>query len=140
MTTPAAYLAIAVLAGVALFQVGLAAGKPWRHVAWGGRHRGVLPTRLRIASTIAAAAVYPLLIAYVASSAGLAPGWTLPGAGSAMRWALTGFFLVGAVINAVSRSPIERWWAPIALLVAGCCALFTPLTVPDRSPIIGPPG
>ena len=40
-----------------------------------------------------------------------------------MMWALTGFFLLGAVINAVSRSPIERWWAAIALLVAGCCAL-----------------
>ena len=29
MTTPAAYLAIALLAGIALFQVGLAVGRPW---------------------------------------------------------------------------------------------------------------
>jgi hypothetical protein len=123
MTTPAAYLAIALLAGIVLFQAGLAAGKPWGRAAWGGRHRGVLPTRLRIASAIVAVAVYPLLIACVASSAELAPGRTLPGAGSAMMWVLTGLFFLGAVINAVSRSPIERWWAPIALLIAGCCAL-----------------
>jgi len=122
MTTPAAYLAIALLAGIALFQVGLAVGRPWGRAAWGGRHSGILPTRLRIASA-AAAAAYPLLIAYIASSAELAPGWALPGAGTALMWALTGFFLLGGVINAVSRSPIERWWSPIALLVAGCCAL-----------------
>jgi hypothetical protein len=123
MTKPAAYLAIAVLAGIALFQAGLAAGKPWGRAAWGGRHPGVLPMRLRIASAIVAAAVYPLLIAYVASSAEIVSAWALPGAGSAMMWALTGFFLVGAVMNAASRSPLERWWAPLALLVAGCCAL-----------------
>jgi len=119
----AAYLAIAVLTGITLFQVGLAIGKPWGRAAWGGQHSGVLPTRLRIASAIVAGAVYPLLMAYIASSAELAPGWALPGAGTAMMWALVGFFLLGAVMNAVSRSPIERWWAPIALLVAGCCAL-----------------
>lgn len=98
-------------------------GMPWGRAAWGGQHRGVLPTRLRIASAIVAATVYPLLIAYIASSAELTPGWDLPGAGIAIMWVLTGFFLLGAAINAVSRSPIERWWALIALLVAGCCAL-----------------
>jgi len=123
MTTLAACLAIAVLAGVALFQVGLAIGRPWGRAAWGGQHGRILPTRLRIASAIVAAAVHPLLIACIASSAELAPGWAMPGAGTAMMWALTGFFLLGVVMNAVSRSPIERWWAPIALLVAGCCAL-----------------
>jgi hypothetical protein len=122
MTTPAAYLAIALLAGIALFQVGLAIGRPWGRAAWGGQHSGILPTRLRIASATAAA-VYPLLIAYIASSAELARGWTLPGAGTATMWALAGFFLLGGVINAASQSPIERWWAPIALLVAACCAL-----------------
>ena len=124
MTKPAAYLAIAAIAGVALFQVGLAAGRPWGRAAWGGQHHGVLPTRFRIASAVAAIAVYPLLIAYIAASAGLTPGWALPGAGAAMMWALAGFFLLGAVMNAVSRSPIERWWAPVALLVAGCCAVI----------------
>jgi len=123
MTTAAAYLAIAVMTGVVLFQIGLAAGKPWGRAAWGGQHSGILPRRLRIASAIVAAAVYPLLIAYIASSAELAPGRALPGAGAAMMWALAGFFVLGAVMNAVSRSPIERWWAPVALLLAGCCAL-----------------
>ena len=123
LTTLAAYVAIALLAVIALFQVGLAVGTPWGAAAWGGQHRGVLPMRLRLASAMVAAGVYPLLMAYVASSAELVPGWALPGAGATMMWVLTGIFLLGTVVNAFSRSPIERWWAVIALLVAGCSAL-----------------
>ncbi len=42
-------------AGVAAFQVALAAGAPWGAAAWGGAKKGVLPTEFRIGSVISAA-------------------------------------------------------------------------------------
>jgi hypothetical protein len=121
--TTAAIIAVVALAGVTLFQVCLAAGAPWGRASWGGQHSGVLPKRLRIASGIAALAVYPLLIAYVVSSAGLVDRPALPGAGARAMWATSGLFLLGTLMNAVSRSPVERWWALVTLLIAGCCAV-----------------
>jgi len=124
MTTGAAFIAIAALFGLTLFQIGLAAGAPWESASWGGVHTRVLPIRYRIASAIAATTVYPLLIAYVASSARLVGPLALPGAGAKMTWAVTGVFLLGTVMNLVSRSRIERWWALVTLLIAGCCVII----------------
>jgi hypothetical protein len=97
----------ALLAGVALFQVGLAAGAPWGSAAWGGSHPGRLPGRLRVASAASA-----VLIGSVAAIAA-APG--LVGAGTRTRVlrAAAIYLAVGTPLNAVSRSPVERVWAPI---------------------------
>ena len=50
----AALTAAAGLAGIVLFQLGLAAGAPFGRAAWGGTHPGVLPAQLRVASVVAA--------------------------------------------------------------------------------------
>ncbi len=67
--TLAASIAVALLAVVWLFQLALALGAPLGRAAWGGRHEGVLPTRLRAASAFAAIVVYPLIIIYVLGAA-----------------------------------------------------------------------
>lgn len=116
----AAIIAIVLLGVVTVFQVLLAAGAPWGAAAWGGQHPGVLPTGYRIASGVAAVAVYPLLALYVIAAAGLADISWLPGPTAAM-WVMFGFFALGTLSNAFSRSPIERIWAPVNLALAVCC-------------------
>lgn len=118
----AAFTAVALLAVVTVFQVGLALGRPWGAAAWGGRHRGVLPTRLRVASGIVALVIYPLLMVVVLDSAGVVT-LEMPGTGSVAMWVLTGLFGVGALMNLASRSPVERLWAPLVLVIAVCCAI-----------------
>lgn len=46
-----AYLAVVILAGLAVFQVLLAAGRPLGRFAWGGQH-DVLPPNLRTGSLV----------------------------------------------------------------------------------------
>jgi hypothetical protein len=120
----AASVAVVSLALVGVFQVALALGAPLGHAAWGGRHEGVLPTRLRMASGVAGLVVYPLMGLFVLASAGLlSPGW-LPGTGKAGMWFLTGFFTLGALANFASRSKAERYWGPVSLLIAACCGFI----------------
>lgn len=120
--TFAAVLAVVLVAIVAIFQLALALGAPLGRAAWGGRNEGVLPMRLRIASGLAAIVVYPLIALYVLASADLIDLEWLPTAVTGM-WVLTGFFTLGTVANLASRSKIERIWAPVSLVMAGCCAI-----------------
>jgi hypothetical protein len=120
----AAILAVVLLVAIAAFQLALAFGAPWGAAAWGGQNPGVLPRQLRIASGIAALAVYPLIIALVLASAELIDDGWLPVDGSLLMWILAGLLGVGAVMNFVSRSPPERRWGAVALTVALCCVLI----------------
>lgn len=115
---------VALLAVITVFQLALAAGVPWGAAAWGGNHRGTLPTRLRVASGVAGLVVYPSLIAILLAAGGvLEIGW-IPRPGPTALWILTGFFGLGVVANLASRSRVERWWAPVALVIAlGCATL-----------------
>lgn len=95
------------LAGVAAFQIALALGAPWGAAAWGGAHLGVLPGRLRAASTAGA-------VAWV-GAAGVAAG--VVGGDTARRRVLrgaTGFAGLGVLLNAASPTRIERAiWVPL---------------------------
>lgn len=101
----------------------MALGAPLGKAAWGGQHEGVLPTRLRVASGVAAVVVYPLIIVLVLASVGRIAGEWLPWTGTAVTWVLAGVFTVGGMANLASRSKIERYWAPISLVIAGCCGI-----------------
>lgn len=99
--------AAATYAGVAGFQVALAAGAPWGVAAWGGAHEGVLPMGFRVGSVVSAG-VWGLVAASLGTS------W--PPA----RWrrpVLTGLAVLAPVsfaMNLATPSPIERAiWAPI---------------------------
>lgn len=120
--TLAAVLAVALVTIVGVFQLALALGAPLGKAAWGGRNEEVLPTRLRIASGLAAIVVYPFIAVYVLASADLLNLEWLP-IGATGMWVLTGFFTLGTVANLASKSKIERVWAPVSLAIAICCAI-----------------
>lgn len=92
--------------GVSAFQAALALGLPWGAAAWGGRHSGVLPARLRLASAVAA----PLLAGVGAVGVGRLSS------GRVRRRVLMGtaaYAGVGVVMNGASPSPVERAiWTP----------------------------
>jgi len=117
----AAVVAAALMGVVGIFQLSLALGAPLGSIAWGGAQRGVLPTRLRVASAFAGLVLYPILILLVLRAGEVTTiGWDT---GSAGMWALTGLFGLGTLTNIASRSKPERWWALMSLAIAVCCAL-----------------
>lgn len=77
--------------------------------------------RFRVASGVAGIVVYPVIGVVVADSGGIVE---LGVGGNAVMWILSGLFTLGTVANAASRSPVERWWAPVSFAVAICCAVI----------------
>jgi len=100
-----AFLGLAVLGGLAVFQVLLVAGAPLGRFAWGGQSE-VLPTRLRIGSAVSVVlyGVFALLMLQAAGAVTVLPRGPV---GIAI-WVLAGYFTLGIVMNAVSRSRPER--------------------------------
>ena len=118
----AAVVACALLAGLAVFQVAVAAGAPLGHLAWGGKHR-VLPTGLRIASAISVLlyAGIASLIWWAADSASEAGDPS----NSVAIWVLTAYFGIGILMNAASRSRPERFvMTPVVLVLTVCCLVI----------------
>lgn len=124
MSFVAAFVAVTLLLVIVAFQVALALGAPLGYASWGGRHPGVLPTRLRIASAVAALVVYPLIIFAVLAAAGVIGAEWLPLDPRVLMWGLAVFLGLGAIANFASRSPRERIWGPVAVAVAVCCAVI----------------
>jgi hypothetical protein len=124
MMNVAAIVAVVLLAVVGVFQVALALGAPLGHAAWGGRHGGVLPPNLRIASGVAGAVIYPLIGLFVLASADLIQAGWMPGTGKAGMWLLAALFTLGAVANFASRSKVERYWGRVSLVIAACCGII----------------
>lgn len=117
----AAILAAAGFVLLVLFQLAIAAGAPFGRVSWGGTHEGVLPQNLRAGSAVAAL-VWTVAALLVLGRVDLGPL-----SGSCLRWAvwgLVGLLVVGAVMNAASRSRWERFgWAPFSLVMAALCVV-----------------
>ena len=118
----AVVLATAVHAALAVLQALVAAGLPYGRLVWGGTHR-VLPARLRIASG-ASILLYAAFTAVLLSRAGV-----LPGADTAFvvvaTWVLVGYFVLGIVMNSLSRSRAERWtMVPVCVVLAASALLI----------------
>lgn len=119
--------AAVLLGGLAAFEVALAAGAPWGEAAFGGGE-AKLDAPLRVAAV--ASALLDTGIALVLLRRGGHRVWAplrqrwLPSA----AWVLTGYFALGTLLNAASRSPIERTlMVPTALSLAvlsACVAAF----------------
>ena len=116
MTAIALLVALALLAALAVLQILAASGLPLGRFGWGGQHR-VLPRRLRVASAVSVL-VYAGLAALLLSRAGVLPAGDST-AVIVLTWVVFAFFAASVALNALSRSPAERWtMAPTSLLLA----------------------
>ena len=115
----AAVVVCVLLAGLAVFQVLLAAGRPLGRFAWGGQHE-VLPRRLRIGSAVSVV-LYALIAAVVLQAAGVIEVFPEAVADVGI-WVVTGYLALGVPLNAISRSRSERLvMTPVVLVLAlGC--------------------
>ncbi|MCX4239296.1 hypothetical protein [Paraliomyxa miuraensis] len=103
---------------VVLFQLALAAGAPWGHLAMGGRHPGRFPAKLRIGAVIQAG-LLGLLALVVMGRAGLDvplttswPAWTI--------WIPVVVSGLSLLMNLATPSKAERrLWAPVAAGMLG---------------------
>jgi hypothetical protein len=112
----AAVAATVALAGLVCFQLALAAGLPFGRYAWGGVYP-VLPRGLRIASALATI-VYVVAAVTILEAAGVTDLIASTDLPRNAVWVLAGFFGIGTVMNAVSRSTTERRMAAVALVLA----------------------
>lgn len=115
----AAVVSLLLLGALAVLQTLLAAGLPLGRFAWGGQN-DVLPAGLRIGSVVSIAlyAVFAVLILQAAGALDLVPD----GVAGVAIWVLTGYFVLGIAMNAVSRSRSERLvMTPVVAVLAACC-------------------
>ncbi len=119
---PVAAVGTAVLAALAVFQLLLIGGAPLGRFAWGGQHE-VLPPRLRAGSAVSIA-VYGVVALFLLQAAGV-HGVLPRGLVDVGMWVLTGYFALGVVLNAISRSRPERLvMTPVAVVLTVVCLLL----------------
>lgn len=108
---------------VASFQAALALGAPFGRAAFGGANAGTLPLEFRLASAVAAG--FWVLAALHALSRGRVTR-RFPRLGNRrVTWLLAGLTAVGALMNAASSSPWERFgWAPFTLSLSILCVIL----------------
>lgn len=117
----AALTATVGFAGLAVFQLLLAAGAPFGEAAWGGTHEGQLPPGLRVGSGIAIV-VYGVAAAVLLARAGFRVRFVPRTVARVGSWTLVALLTLGALANFASQSPWERFLlGPVTLLLAGLC-------------------
>lgn len=117
--TYAAYLFSVLIAVVVLFQFALALGAPWGEMAMGGKFRGRLPPRMRIAALIQMV-VLVFIALIVLTRAGVLVNEFADFTQTAI-WAVVVFSLVGAILNTITPSKKERMlWAPVSIVLLIC--------------------
>ena len=120
MTSAAAVLVCVILGLLAIFQLLLIAGLPLGRFAWGGQDE-VLPRGKRIGSVISIVlyAVFAFIVLEKAQLTNVISNQTVI---DVAMWVLTGYFALGIVLNAISRSKPERYtMTPVSLVLAGLC-------------------
>ncbi|WP_455246665.1 hypothetical protein [Rothia aeria] len=116
MTAIALVVALILLTALAIMQILAASGLPLGRFVWGGQHR-VLPRGLRVGSAVSVL-VYAGLAALLLSRAGILPAGDST-AVIVLTWVAFTFFAASVALNALSRSPAERWtMTPTSLLLA----------------------
>jgi len=114
----AAVVAAMLSLALSAFQLALALGAPWGRAAYGGQHAGRLPARLRVSSAVAVV-VWVAIALIVLRRAGLVPWAPLPDAWLPVAlWVLVAVTAVGALLNAITPSRIERAiWLPVSVVL-----------------------
>ena len=105
-------------AGLALFQMLLAAGAPFGEAAWGGEAEGRLSTPLRVGSGLSVV-VYGAAAALLLRRAGFRVRWVPHAVARVGSWVLVVLLTMGTVANLASQSPWERMLlGPVSLVLA----------------------
>jgi hypothetical protein len=108
---------------VAAFQVALALGAPFGRAALGGANAGRLPPELRLVTTVVAA-FWVLAAVHALSRGGFTKSFPRL-RNRRFTWALVGVTALGALMNAASSSPWERYgWAPYTLFLMVVCLIL----------------
>lgn len=119
---PFAFALTVILAALAAFQLALILGAPLGRFAWGGQHR-VLPGRFRIGSAVSIV-IYSLIVILAWDRVGAVTLFPAPLSAVAM-WVLVGYFALGIVLNAISRSKPERFsMVPVSIILTVLCLLI----------------
>ena len=123
LETVATWILVVAFLKLSLFQTALAFGAGWGAFAYGGSHKGKLPTNLRISSVFSAVVALALAGHYLAELGVLASlletQWR-----EIVNWVLFGLLVIGAVLNNISRSSSERkLWGPITIVMAVCALI-----------------
>lgn len=101
-----------------LFQITLILGAPWGHLAWGGQHE-VLPVNLRFGSFISIL-LYIIFSLTILDRTKIISVFKNKKFSYLGTWVLTGYLLVGVLMNAISPSLPERYvQTPIAAVLFG---------------------
>ncbi|PPK66668.1 hypothetical protein V5P93_004705 [Actinokineospora auranticolor] len=124
-----AIAAATLFTGLSAFQLALALGAPLGRAAWGGT-RPDLPAGLRVASAVA------VVVWACAAVVVLRRGEVLARPGSPrlirrLTWALVVLMAIGALMNAASPSPWERFgWSVFGLVQTALCVVLTRAKAP----------
>lgn len=117
MEETAAIAAVILLAALGAFQAAIALGAPLGRFAWGGQHR-ILPRRLRIGSVVSIV-LYALMAIVLLDRAGVTSLLFSGSVARVLAWVLTGYLVIGVVMNAISRSKPERYtMTPLTIVLA----------------------
>lgn len=117
MTTVALVVLLVLLAALTVFQFALASGAPLGRFAWGGQDR-VLPARLRVGSLVSIViyAVIAVVALERAQMIDLLPGTVIE---TVAMWLIATYFVLGIVMNGISRSKPERYtMTPVVIVLA----------------------
>lgn len=105
-----------------LFQIALASGAPWGHLAMGGRFPGRFPLKMRIAALVQTA-LLALLALIVLTRADLLLPDVHALSGSAI-WAVVVIMAISLAMNLATPSQWERRiWAPVVAVLLICSIL-----------------
>ena len=119
-TRRVALAAVALLIGVAVFQITVALGAPLGDYVWGGFTEGELSPIFRIASAFAAASLVWMALVILARagvSVPIAPA--PPHRLKTLTWVIAGFMVLNTIGNLASQSSSEQLlMAPITALLA----------------------
>ena len=117
MSLTAAIVTCVLLGFLALFQIALALGAQLGEFAWGGKSK-VLPTRLRIGS-IVSILIYALIAIILLERAGLTHILGNSAVVQVGAWVVFAYFVLGILMNAISRSKKERYaMTPLTVILA----------------------
>lgn len=112
----AAYLFTALVCVVVCFQICLAAGAPWGHLAMGGKWPGKFPPKLRVLAVVQIGILAAMAWAVLLRAGVLRPDWFE--FSKKAIWIVVGVCSVSALGNLATPSKWERIiWGPVAVLL-----------------------